>query len=69
MNPVISREYVEKNYIKKSDLEEYLNKIISEIQKLYDKEENLTAKMTAGGFIRFTEGLKKEILEETEDDK
>ena len=38
MNKVISREYVEKNYIKKADLKEFIDAEIVVIDNMIDKD-------------------------------
>ena len=69
MNPVISREYVEKNYIEKSKFKEYIDSKIDELSKIHNNSKNGIEREIAKGMAVFATLMKKEILEETEDDK
>ena len=54
MNPVISRQYVEKNYIKKDELEKSFKKKLDEIRTNYTNSKNdleRTLAMSCGIFI------------------
>lgn len=68
MNPVISREYVEKNYIKKSDLKGFVNAELKMINKCKNDVGFLT-KQQYDAMEAVYKAIKNLFLEETEDDK
>lgn len=63
MNPVISREYVEKNYIEKSELEKYIDKKIDNLSKVHNNSKNNIEREIAKGMAVFATMMKNEILE------
>ena len=69
MNPVISREYVEKNYIEKDKIKECINEKINMLREIHNQTDNIVEREIAKGMAVFAQDLKKELLEETEDDK
>ena len=68
MNPVISREYVEKNYIHKDKIKE----AIKELQELMEEDEVDEFGNHSIGWATLDyviDYMNKKFLEETEDDK
>lgn len=63
MNPVISREYVEKHYIKKDKLERFIDREIKAIDKC-KKDPKLTTKFQLDGMRAAYVAIKNIMLEE-----
>ena len=67
MNPVISREYVEKNYIKKTDLKQFIESELFAINKC--KSNKTTARQfQLDGMEAVYKAIKNIFLEEIEND-
>ena len=66
MNKVISREYVEKNYIKKSDLEGFVNAELNMINKCR-KDVGFLTNQQYDAMEAVYKGIKNIFLEETKD--
>ena len=67
MNKVISREYVEKNYIHKEYLKGYLEAKIDELSKIHNTSEEKIEREISKGMAVLLKMVEIEILEETED--
>lgn len=61
---VISKEYVDKNYIHKDIVREYLDSKIDELRNIHNNSKDNIEKAIAKGIAVFTTMMKKELLED-----
>lgn len=66
-NPVISKEYVKKNFIKKSDLERFVENELEAIKVCKDKDKSTARQFILDGMEAVYKAIKNIFLEETED--
>lgn len=63
-NKVITKEYVEKNFIEKDVVRKYLDSKIDELRNIHNNSKDNIEKAIAKGMAVFTIMMKKELLED-----
>ncbi len=63
-NKVIAKEYVDKNYIEKDFVREYLDSKIDKLRNIHNNSKDNVERAIAKGMAVFTTMMKKELLED-----
>ena len=63
-NKVIAKEYVEKNYVKKSDLNEFIESELKVIEKMINKKSASVMQLQLDGMRAVYKGIKNQFLED-----
>lgn len=63
-NKVIVKEYVDKNYVKKSDLNEFIESELQVIEKMINKKSASVMQLRLDGMRAVYKGIKNQFLED-----